>query len=201
VGLRVPSAGVHLFPHLEVEVLCPDHLSGGRQGRLPVEVLCPDHLSGGRQGRLSVEVLCQAHPWGQGRLSVEVLCQAHPWGVEVLFHPVASVHPAASDRPCPGHPWGVGVGVAEVGVAVGAGVPCPDHLLAEVAGAGVGVGVVPFQADPLADHLSGGRQGRPSVAGLLALRPLGHRGCHQLAAAERWRRRLQASKALQKQES
>jgi len=67
--------------------------------------------------------------------------------------------------------------------------------------AGVGVGVVPFQADPLADHLSGGRQGRPSVAGLLALRPLGHRGCHQLAAAERWRRRLQASKALQKQES
>ena len=94
MGLRVPSAGVHLFPHLEVEaeVLCQAHLSGGRQGRLPVEVLCPDHLSGGRQGR-------------------------------------------------------------------------------------------------------------PSVAGLLALRPLGHRGCHQLAAAERWRRRLQASKALQKQES
>jgi len=88
-----------------------------------------------------------------------------------------------------------------VGVAVGAEVPCPDHLLAEVAGAGAGAGVVPFQADPLADRLSGGRQGRLSVAGFLALRLLGHRGCHQLAAAERWRQRLQASKALQKQES
>jgi len=130
VSLRVPSSGVHLFPHLEVEV----------------------------------GVLYPAHPWG-----AEVLCQAHPWGV--------------------------GAGVAEVGVAMG--VPCPDHLLAEVAG----VGVVPFQVDPLADRLSGGRQGRLSVVGFLALRLLGHQGCHQLAAAERWRRRLQASKALQKQES
>jgi hypothetical protein len=169
VGLRVPSAGVHLFPHLEVEVPYPAR---------PWEA----------------EVPFQAHPLG-----VEVPYPARPWEAEVPFHPVVSVHPAASDRPCPGHPWGVGAGVAEVGAAVEAGVPCPDHLLAEVAGEGVGV--VPFQADPLADRLSGGRQGRLSVAGFLALRLLGHRGCHQLAAAERWRRRLQASKALQKQES
>ena len=140
----------------------------------------------------SAEVLCQAHPWG-----VEVLCQAHPWGVEVPFHPAASVHPAASDRPCPGHLLGAAAGVAEVGAA--AGVPCPVHLLVG-AGAGV-VAEVLCQAHPLADCLSGGRQGRPSVAGFLALRLLGHRGCHQLAAAERWRQRLQASKAPQKQES
>jgi hypothetical protein len=112
---------------------------------------------------------------------------------------VVSVHPAASDRPCPGHLLeGVGVAAEAVGVA-GAEVPCPGHLLAGVA-AGV-VGVVPFRADPSADRLLGGHLGRLSAAGFLALRLLGHRGYHQLAAAGRWRQRLQASKALQKQES
>ena len=140
------------------------------------------------------EGLCQAHPWG-----VEVLYQARPSEAEVPFHPVVSVHPAASDRPCPGHLLeGVGVAAEAVGVA-GAEVPCPGHLLAGVA-AGV-VGVVPFRADPSADRLLGGHLGRLSAAGFLALRLLGHRGYHQLAAAGRWRQRLQASKALQKQES
>ena len=143
----------------------------------------PFHQAGG---------LCQAHPWG-----VEVLYQARPSEAEVPFHPVVSVHPAASDRPCPGHLL-EGAGVAAEGVA-GAEVPCPGHLLAGVA-AGV-VGVVPFRADPSADRLLGGHLGRLSAAGFLALRLLGHRGYHQLAAAGRWRQRLQASKALQKQES
>ena len=123
-------------------------------------------------------------------VAAEVLFQAHPLGAEVPSRPAALAHPAALDHPFHpaalahlflGHPL---VEVGEVAEAVG-----------------VGAAEVLFRAHLLAGCLSGGRQGHPSVAGSSALQLPDHRGCHQLVAAERWRQRLRASKALQKQES
>jgi hypothetical protein len=180
VELQAPSAGVRQFLHPEVAA----------------EVLFQAHP-------LGAEVLFQAHPLG-----AEGLFQAHPLGAEVPSRPAALAHPAALDHPFHpaalahlflGHPL---VEVGEVAEAVGVGaaeVLCPDHPW-EVVG-GVGAAEVLFRAHLLAGCLSGGRQGHPSVAGSSAPQLPDHRGCHQLVAAERWRQRLRASKALQKQES